>query len=165
MRRSTRGITPWGWRAYAIAAATLILDQLTKYWIVSVLALPVGASVDVFGPLQWTRIWNEGVSFGLFQAQHDLMRWAMVAFSVAVGVALAVWARNQTRWVLGVGLGLLVGGALGNAIDRAMFGAVIDFIDVSRLGFFPWIFNVADSGITVGVLLILVDSFRPARST
>jgi len=158
-----RGITAWGWRAYAIAVVTLILDQLTKYWIVSVVALPVGASVEVFGPLQWTRIWNEGVSFGLFQAQHDLMRWAMVGFSIAVGVVLAFWARNQTRWVLGVGLGLLIGGALGNAIDRAIFGAVIDFIDVSRLGFFPWIFNVADSGITVGVVLMLLDGFRRER--
>ncbi|WP_337186170.1 signal peptidase II [Phenylobacterium sp.] len=155
-----RGITAWGRRAYAVAAATVILDQLTKYWIVSILALPVGATVEVFWPLQWTRIWNEGVSFGLFQARHDLMRWAMVAFSVVVGVTLAVWARKQTRWLPAVGLGLIVGGALGNAVDRALFGAVIDFIDVSRLGFFPWIFNVADSGITVGVILILLDSFR-----
>jgi signal peptidase II len=161
----TRGITAWGWRAYAVAAVTLILDQLTKYWIVSVMALPVGATVEVFGPLQWTRIWNEGVSFGLFQAQHDLMRWAMVGFSVLVAVFLIVWVRNQSRAVLAVGLGLLIGGALGNAIDRAIFGAVIDFIDVSRIGFFPWIFNVADSGITVGVILMLLDGFRKDRPT
>jgi signal peptidase II len=160
-----RGITAWGWRAYAVAAGTLILDQLTKYWIVSVMALPVGATVEVFGPLQWTRIWNEGVSFGLFQAQHDLMRWAMVGFSILVAVFLTVWVRNQTRAVLAVGLGLLIGGALGNAIDRAIFGAVIDFIDVSRIGFFPWIFNVADSGITVGVILMLLDGFRKDRPT
>ena len=60
----------------------------------------------------------------------------------------------------GLALGLIIGGAIGNAIDRARFGAVVDFVDVQRLGFFPWIFNVADAGITIGVILLLVDSLR-----
>ena len=61
---------------------------------------------------------------------------------------------------MGVGLGLVIGGAIGNAIDRARFGAVVDFIDVTKLGFFPWVFNIADSAITIGVICLLLDSAR-----
>ena len=157
------GVTRWGWRAYAIAAVVLILDQLTKYWILSVVRLAEGDTIEVFWPLQFTRIWNEGVSFGLLQTQHDLVRWGMVAFNVGVGLLLAFWAKSQVRLLPAVGLGVLIGGAIGNAIDRARFGAVVDFIDVQRLGFFPWIFNIADSGITIGVICILLDSLRRER--
>jgi signal peptidase II len=156
-------ISAWGWRAYAIALLVLVLDQLSKYWILSVVRLPEGGTMEVLWPLQFTRIWNEGVSFGLLQAQHDLVRWGMVLFNVIVAVLLAFWARNQVRLLPALGLALLIGGAIGNAIDRARFGAVVDFIDVQRLGFFPWIFNIADSGITIGVILILLDSLRRER--
>ena len=157
------GVTRWGGRAYLIAAVVLILDQLTKYWILSVVRLPEGATMEVMWPLQFTRIWNEGVSFGLLQAQHDLVRWGMVAFNLGVAVLLSFWVRTQTRLLPALGLALLIGGAIGNAIDRARFGAVVDFIDVQRLGFFPWIFNIADAGITIGVILILLDSLRRER--
>ena len=156
-------ITKYGWTAYLLALAVLVLDQLSKHWIVSVLALPVGATHLVFPPLQFTRIWNEGVSFGLFQAGHELVRWGFVAFSIVVAALLGAWAARQIRLLPALGLGLVMGGAVGNAIDRARYGAVVDFIDVQRIGFFPWIFNVADSAITVGVVLLLLDSMRRER--
>ncbi|MBW8812326.1 MAG: signal peptidase II [Caulobacterales bacterium] len=149
-----------GWSAYALAALVIVADQATKSLV---LGLPEFASHPVVGPLQFTRIWNVGVSFGLLQAGQDLVRWGLVAFSVAVAVLLGFWARNQQRLLAAIGLGLVMGGAIGNAIDRARFGAVVDFIDVQRLGFFPWIFNLADSGITVGVILLLLDSLRRER--
>ena len=152
-----------GWIAYAIAAVVLVLDQLSKYWILSVLRLPEQVPYEVLWPLQFQRIWNQGVSFGLLQAQNDIIRWGMVAFSLGVAVLLIGWARTQVRTPLAIGLGLLIGGAIGNAIDRARFGAVVDFIDVQRLGFFPWIFNIADAGITCGVILLLFDSLRRER--
>ena len=152
-----------GWTAYGLAAVVIVLDQLSKYWILGVLRLPEYASHEVMWPLQFTRIWNEGVSFGLLQAQHDVVRWGLVVFSLAVAALLAGWARNTARILPALGLGLVIGGALGNAIDRGRFGAVVDFIDVQRLGFFPWIFNVADSGITIGVILLLLDSLRRER--
>lgn len=153
-----------GWTAYVIAAVVLVLDQLSKYWILTVLRLPEYGTVDIAWPLQFTRIWNQGVSFGLLQAGNDLVRWGMVAFSLAVAVILIRWVRGgQVRLLAAIGLGMLIGGAIGNAIDRARFGAVIDFIDVQRLGFFPWIFNIADSGITVGVILLLLDTLRRER--
>jgi signal peptidase II len=80
---------------------------------------------------------------------------------VIVGALLANWARTQTRLFPAVALGLIVAGAWGNAIDRAIHGAVIDFVDVSELGFFPYIFNVADAAITIGVILLIWDSFKP----
>ncbi|WP_296595532.1 signal peptidase II [Phenylobacterium sp.] len=156
-------VTKNGWTAYAIALAVIVLDQLSKYWILGVLRLPEQQPHEVLWPLQFTRIWNEGVSFGLLQAQHDVVRWGLVLFSLGVAALLAAWARVQPRLLPALGLGMVIGGAVGNAIDRARFGAVVDFIDVQRLGFFPWIFNVADSGITIGVILLLLDSFRPQR--
>ena len=150
-----------GWTAYLIAIVVLALDQASKYWIMEILRLPEYATQEVFWPLQFTRIWNRGVSFGLFQAGHDMIRWGMVAFNLGVAILLINWVRKgQLRMLAAVGYGLLIGGAIGNAIDRAVFGAVIDFVDVSRLGFFPWIFNVADAGITLGVILFLLDSLR-----
>lgn len=149
-----------GWAAYGLAAALVVLDQLTKFWA---LALPEQVPHEVVWPLQITRIWNNGVSFGLFQAGTDVVRWGFVVFSIAVAVLLALWARRAGRWLPAVGLSLVMAGAVGNAIDRARFGAVVDFIDVSRIGVFPWIFNIADSGITIGVVLLLLDSLRKER--
>jgi signal peptidase II len=151
------------WTAYAIAAGVLVADQLVKHWILEGLHLPILRSVPLAGPLYLTLVWNQGVSFGLLQAEHDVVRWALTAFSLVMAVILAVWARRTDRLVSVVALGLVIGGAIGNAIDRARFGAVVDFVDVSRLGFFPWVFNVADSGITVGVILLLLDGLRRER--
>jgi signal peptidase II len=149
-----------GWTAYAIGLSVILLDQLTKSWI---LQQPEHIARPVLGPLQLLRTWNAGVSFGLFQAGHDLVRWGFVLFSCVVAGLLATWAARQARLLPAAGLGLVIGGALGNAIDRARFGAVVDFVDVTAIGFFPWIFNVADSAITVGVILLLLDSLRRER--
>ena len=78
-------------------------------------------------------------------------------------VALALWPRRPDRLLPAIALGLVIGGALGNLVDRVRFGAVVDFLDFSGL-WFPWVFNVADSGITVGVALLLIDSFFGQRA-
>lgn len=160
--RAQKSRTPsrLGWIAYTIAAVALLLDQLSKWWMIEVFQLPLRGSVDIFGPLSFTYVQNRGVSFGLMQAEVDLARWGLTIFSILVAVVLAVWARRPERGLLAVGLGLIIGGAIGNAIDRATLGFVTDFIDVQRLGFFPWIFNIADSAITLGVVALLADSFR-----
>lgn len=145
--------------AYGLAALVIVLDQLSKYWILEVFRLPEKISVAVGGPMSLTMVWNKGVSFGLLKAEVDVVRWALVAFSVGVAVFLAVWARKIERPLLATAVGLIMGGAIGNAIDRARFGAVADFLDFKAL-YFPWVFNVADSAITVGVVLLLLDSFR-----
>ncbi|HVK42466.1 MAG TPA: signal peptidase II, partial [Phenylobacterium sp.] len=147
-----KAVTKLGWTAYALAAFVIVADQLSKHWILFVYDLPARFSVPIAGPFSLTMVWNRGVSFGLFRADADLIRWLLAAFSIIVAIMLAVWARKAERPFMAVGLGLVIGGALGNVIDRIRFGAVADFLDFQRLGFFPWVFNVADSAITVGVV-------------
>jgi signal peptidase II len=153
-------ITRSGAFAYALAALIVMLDQAVKYWIVAILKLQDLPTVPVVGPLHLTWVMNPGVSFGFLRADQDLARWGLVVFSLIVAALIIYWARRANRGLQALGYGLIAGGAVGNAIDRARFGAVVDFIDVQRLGFFPWVFNVADSAITIGVIALLLDSLR-----
>jgi signal peptidase II len=157
-----KGVTRPAWMAFVLAALVIVADQATKYWILSVLRLEEGQSIQVLGPLHLTGVWNHGVSFGLLTANHDLARWAFVAFSLIVAAVLAGWVRKTERPLFATALGFLIGGAVGNAIDRVRFGAVTDFIDVSRLHF-PWVFNVADAAINVGIVCLLLDMLMQDR--
>jgi signal peptidase II len=154
----TRGRLPL---ALGVAVVVIAVDQLSKAWILYGLDLPAKGRVEVAPPVfNLTMVHNPGVSFGLLRADADVARWALVVFSVAVAVGLAAWARRAGRAFTGVALGLVIGGALGNVVDRARFGWVTDFLDFSGLHF-PWVFNVADSGITTGVALLLLESLLP----
>jgi signal peptidase II len=151
-------ITRQGWIAYAVAAATVILDQISKLWILALLGREQGAGLPLLGPLHLTMVHNYGMSFGLLRS-HDWGRWLLIGFSILVVIGLTIWVRKAVRPLMALGIGLIIGGAVGNnLIDRVLYGYVVDFIDVSRL-YFPWVFNVADSGISVGVALLLLDSF------
>jgi signal peptidase II len=143
--------------AYALAAAWVVLDQLSKWWIVDVFHLPIRTPVVVTPFFSLSMVWNRGVSFGLLRADLDLGRWGLVAFALAVAIALGIWVRKAEHALLALALGLIIGGAVGNLIDRARVGAVVDFLDFTGLHF-PWVFNVADCGVTVGVALVLLDS-------
>jgi len=156
-------ITRLGWTAYAVAAATLVLDQVSKLWILGLLGREQGSSLQLLGPLRLTMVHNYGMSFGLLK-NSDWGRWLLTGFSIVVVVALAVWARKGRKLLPALGVGMIIGGAIGNnLIDRVLYGYVVDFIDVSRL-YFPWVFNVADSGISIGVALLLLDSFLSEES-
>ena len=145
--------------AYTIGLTVILVDQLVKMWMLGALQLETLGSVQVWGPFNLTMVWNQGVSFGLFRGEAEWVRWVLVAFSLAVAGFLAVWARRVERPLLGAAIGLIMGGAIGNMIDRVRFGKVADFIDVTALHF-PWVFNIADSAISIGVVLLLIDSFR-----
>ncbi|MFN3780032.1 MAG: signal peptidase II [Brevundimonas aurantiaca] len=157
--------------AYGFALLIIVLDQLTKAWILSlpdvasIEQIPVGyVFAEVFPPvLRFTFVQNTGVSFGLFGGGEA--RWGLTIFSVLVSGALAWWATRADRRLLITAIGLVIGGALGNVIDRVRFGYVVDFIDVSGTGVFPWVFNVADSAITIGVVLLIIDSFLSDRAS
>jgi signal peptidase II len=142
--------------ALILAALVIAADQAVKWWILYGLQLPLLVSRQVFGPLYLTMVWNSGVSFGFLQAQHDLVRWLLAAFSIVVATLLVFWVRRAERGLFAVAVGLVIGGAIGNVIDRIRLGAVADFMDVSRL-YFPWVFNVADSAISIGIGLLLLD--------
>lgn len=153
--------------AYGFALVIIVVDQITK-------ALVLG-SADIADPrlipdgyrfaevipgiLNLTMVRNTGVSFGLFGGGEA--RWPLTVFAILVSAALAVWALRTQRRTLITAIGLVMGGALGNVIDRVRFGYVVDFVDFSGTGLFPWVFNVADSAITIGVLLLILDSLRP----
>lgn len=151
-------VTRTGMQAYALATSVVVVDQVVKLWFLG-FGLERGESLPLVGPIRLTMVWNQGVSFGLLRADHDILRWLLVLFAVGVAAGIAWWTRNCERLLTGMGFGLIIGGAVGNAIDRARFGAVVDFLDVTQL-MFPWVFNVADSAISVGVVLLLLDSFR-----
>jgi signal peptidase II len=157
-----KGVTRLGVGAYLLAALVVALDQASKFWILTVFDLPARVSTPVAGPFHLTFVWDRGVSFGLLRAEADLTRWALAAFSVVVAVFLALWVRTAARRLTAVALGLVIGGAIGNVIDRIRFGAVADFLDFSRL-WFPWIFNVADAAITCGIVLLLLDMLLQER--
>jgi signal peptidase II len=168
--RSTRpaakppAVTRLGWAAYAIAAAVVVLDQASKAWVLGPFGLADRGPVEVLPIFRLSMVWNPGVSFGLLAAKGDLGRWLLVGFAAAVVVVLAVWARRMTRPLTALAIGLVMGGAIGNnIIDRVRFGAVADFLDFSGMGF-KWVFNVADSAITVGVALLLVEMLLGART-
>lgn len=152
-------LTRYAWWAYGLAALVVVIDQTVKAWILG-LEMRFYDTRPVAGPLHFTLVPNFGVSYGLFQANSPIVRWALVVFSLAVTAMIVWWARRSSRPLQALGFGLIAGGAIGNALDRARFGWVVDFIDVQRIGFFPWVFNVADSAITIGVIALLLDSLR-----
>ena len=157
-----KGMTRQGWMALILGAAVIVADQASKYWVLAILKLQEGQSIAIAGPLHLTGVWNRGVSFGLLRADHDLVRWGFVAFSCIVAAVLAHWVHKTDRPLFAAAMGFLMGGALGNAIDRVRFGAVTDFVDVSRLHF-PWVFNVADAAINIGIVCLLLDMLMQDR--
>lgn len=171
MKISRLAISHLALGAYGIALAVIILDQLTKAWVLGAIDaahishIPDGYRIAEVAPpvFNLTYVLNTGVSFGLFGGGAG--RWILSIFSVVVAGLLAWWATRANRRLLVAAIGLVMGGAVGNVIDRIRFGGVVDFLDFSGTGLFPWIFNVADSGITVGVMLLILDSFLSERRT
>jgi signal peptidase II len=148
--------------AYLLALVVVVCDQAMKYWVLEVFHLPDRASAQVAGPFWLTMVWNKGVSFGVLNIDADWTRWVLSAFSLGVAGALVVWAWKVERPVLALAVGLIIGGAVGNAIDRLRLGAVTDFIHVTW-SWFPWVFNLADSAISIGSVLLIWDLFLAPR--
>lgn len=143
--------------AYGLAAVAVVLDQASKYWVLDVFHLPEKSHVAVAPVFDLTLVRNTGVSFGLFGGGTEITRWVLAAFAAAVVIAIAIWVRGVRRTWTAVSMGLIMGGAIGNLIDRARFGTVTDFLDFNKLHF-PWIFNVADACINVGIAILLVET-------
>ncbi len=150
--------------ALAAAAAVALFDQVTKWWIVERVMDPPRA-LEVTGFFNLMLIYNRGVSFGLLDSEAALVPWLLSGLAVAIVIGLVVWLRHiEGRWP-GVAVGLIVGGAVGNVVDRPRLGAVIDFLDLHWAGFHWPAFNLADSAITLGVVLLLVDGLFGRRKS
>lgn len=143
----------------ASAFLMLLVDQAHKLWMLNVYDIISRQPVRVLPFFDLVMAWNKGVSYSLFEADSDLELYALLAVTGAATLFLAVWLwRAQTR-LSGLGLGLIIGGAIGNGIDRVAYGAVADFFHF-HVGSFSWyVFNLADIGIVAGVGLLLYESF------
>ncbi len=139
-----------------VAALVLIADQLVKWAITVPLSLEKVRSITILPFFDLTWVQNFGVSFGMLTADSDTQRWLLVAFTAAVAAGVAWWMWRETAKADVLALGAVLGGALGNIIDRARVGYVIDYADLHFGEFRPFlVFNIADAAITLGVLLLV----------
>lgn len=153
------------WWAAGTALIILALDQLTKWIVVQALNLGEVLSIDVIDPwLNLRMAWNQGVNFGLFSSDVEVMRWVLIAVAVVICAWVAVWlVRARPGKLAQVAAGLLIGGALGNVIDRLAYGAVADFLNMSLPGWRnPYSFNVADIAIFAGALGLVFQPGPPS---
>jgi len=168
--RSTARVAPLppllasGWRYLPLSAAVIVADQASKAWIVHHFALL--ERVHVLPVLDIILTFNTGAAFSFLSDASGWQRWLFVLLALAVSTALIVWMRRlraSVHGLLAAGLALIVGGALGNMIDRLTIGRVIDFIHVHwGHAYFP-AFNLADSAITVGAVILLIDAWLETR--
>jgi signal peptidase II len=141
-----------------IAGVTLAADQGSKWFVLHGLHLGTGDVVTVTSFFDLVLAMNRGISYGLLPQDSELGRWVLVMVNLAAAGLFVVWLRRVHSSLLAAALGLLVGGALGNAIDRAAYGAVVDFISLHALGWRWYVFNVADAAIVAGVIGLLYDA-------
>lgn len=142
---------------YGLAAAFVValLDQLLKYWIVEIIRLPALGKIEISGIFDLTYVQNYGASFGLLSGGLA-SRIILSIISTGVAIGLLVWLGRLRRPAAVAGVASIIGGALGNLYDRIAYGYVVDFFDFSGL-MFPWVFNVADMAINIGVAFLVLD--------
>lgn len=147
-----------------LALVLLAADQASKWWILEVVRLPELGRVYVLPFLNLTMVWNRGVTFGLLQGDAWWHAYLLAAIACLVVGLLLLWLARAENRLVSLALGLVLGGAVGNVIDRLRFGAVVDFIDLHAFGWHWYVFNVADSAIVIGVGLLLSDALLRPRS-
>lgn len=142
-----------------VALVTFALDQLAKWWVAGPLALQERVMVEVLPIFRLTWAENRGVSLGFLTADSETERWGLVAMTALIAIGVIVWMWREKARADVMALGLVLGGALGNIVDRVRFGFVVDFLDLHFGDFRPFmIFNIADAAISIGVLIILARS-------
>lgn len=142
----------------------IFLDQLTKHWVLQTevfQALPCLKGEAYCGQIElspifdFSMVWNRGLSFGLLQSE-GVMRWVLLLVQFSIGCGFLVWLFRTDSRFMQIALAFVFSGAIGNVIDRARFGAVVDFIDFSDV-YFIWVFNLADSWVTIGAILLIYE--------
>lgn len=144
-----------------VAVAGFAADRLHKWWMLDIYGMPGRGRVEITSFFDLVMAWNKGVSYGLFQAETTIGRIGLILFALVVVAGLGLWLAKTEAKLSAVAIGLVIGGALGNVLDRFVYGAVADFFSFHALGFYWYIFNVADIWIVMGVGLILLESVLP----
>jgi signal peptidase II len=141
-----------------LAGLTFVADQASKLWLYHVVDIGARPPIAVTPFFDLTLVWNRGVSYGLFQQEGPIGPWVLVILSLAAAIGLGIWLRRIKTGLMAVAIGLIIGGALGNAVDRAAYGAVLDFAHLHAFGYSWYVFNIADAAIVAGVIGILYDA-------
>ena len=146
--------------AYATALAIFIADQITKWIVSGPLALQARVQIEILPIFNLTWVENNGISLGLLNATTPIGRWMLVAMTAAIAIGVAWWITREEKRGDQLALGLVLGGALGNIVDRVRHGYVVDFADLHFGAFRPFlVFNVADAAISIGVVILLLRAF------
>lgn len=150
---------PYFKRGLGAIILLMALDQLSKWWVLEVFDLPAKGSVEILPFFSLTMVWNTGISMGL--ALGDALgRWGIVVMTAGISIWLTFWLKRSTRAFEAIALMLILSGAVGNLIDRFVHGAVVDFLHFYAHTYSFYVFNVADSAITIGVIMLLIDGLR-----
>ncbi|MBX9682680.1 MAG: signal peptidase II [Hyphomicrobium sp.] len=152
----------WSGLALAIIAATAIIDQAHKWWMLSVYDIAAKGRVEITPFFDLVFVKNTGVSYSMFSSDSFEGQLMLAGFAAFVSLAMWVWlARAGNSRLMAWSLGLIIGGAIGNAIDRLTLGGVADFFSLHAFGFYWYVFNIADMAIVAGVAGLLYDSIQP----
>jgi signal peptidase II len=158
----------WGGHAplgLALLLPVLIIDQAHKWWMLNVYDIAARAPVQITSFFELVFVKNTGISYGLLAQDGHGGQWALAGFAVLTSLALWVWlVRGAVNPLIAASLGLIIGGALGNALDRLVLGGVADFFHFHAYGWSWYVFNLADVAIVAGVVGLLYDSLRPNRN-
>jgi lipoprotein signal peptidase len=153
-----------------LAAGILAADQASKWWILEVVRLPEARNIPLLalGPvgLDLTMVWNRGVTFGMLAGDGPLAQGLLALLALGIAAVLLRWLARAENRLTALALGAVIGGAVGNVIDRLRFGAVVDFVDVHAAGWHWYVFNLADAAIVCGVIALVGDALlRPKPDT
>ena len=143
----------------AVAALVFALDRANKLWLIEGLDIAGSGPLEVTPFLDLVMVWNPGISYGLLQRGDDLWRYALIGFALAVSAVLVLWLARVRGRAVAIGIGLVLGGALSNPVDRLVYGAVADFYRLHAFGHSWYVFNLADAAIVAGAAILLYESF------
>lgn len=141
-----------------MATIVFFADRISKWIVVEYMDLSARFYIEVYPPhINFMMAWNEGINFGLFGSNDDLTRYFLIAIAISIAVGLVFWVRNKDGWLVPLCVGAIIGGALGNVLDRVVYGAVADFLNMTCCGITnPFAFNIADVAIFAGALGLII---------